>query len=402
MVIIVNKFGDKIVVSINSETLQCTYEEKLFNTLQKLVNEDFPKVETMEAAKNIEAEVRQLVEGQGNISTENFIETACKDHLVYNESKGTYHLKADNGKVISSIPLPHSLVDRILTSVEKGINPLPVVKAVIRFFRNPNLSKQKLLNFVNYLNYSLIDRVLVDKLISEGYNEAKAIEMASFLQTPITLEGLLCTYKVSREVKTKWALDENGKSVQVARYGQSINELSGEITDEIPEFVEDRIFEPAVVGRNFDAFYCESMIPGVEFKVLDHIYKVGHVQYLESWKQVNCVDGTFGKGGLHLGNLNYISGYHQEGDTVVHNCFVDPMHIGGFTNQGEGAMRVKQLFIHSSKAGDNRGIYFSSKYAALGDVEWETIKKEAIENAEKCLSEMKEMTKKDLQLFESL
>lgn len=401
MVIIVNKFGEKIVVSINSETLQCNYEEKLFNTLQKLVNEDFPKVETMEAAKNIEAEVRQLIEGQGNTATENFVETACKDHLVYNEAKGTYHLKADNGNIISSVPIPQTLVDRILTSVEKGIDPLPVIKATIRFFRNPNLSKSKLKYFIKYLNYSLLDKDLFDKLVSEGYTKDKAQEMASFLQTPITLEGLLCTYKVSREVKTKWALDENGEKVKVARYGKSIDELTGEITDEIPEFVEDRIFEPAVVGRSYDAFYCESMIPGVEFKVLDHIYKVGHVQYLENWNQVNCVDGTFGGGGLHLGNLNYIKGYNSPG-TVVHNCFVDPMHIGGFTDEGEGAMRVKQLFIHSSKAGDNRGIYFSSKYAALGDAEWEIMKKDAIENAEKSLSELAEMSKKQLQLFESL
>lgn len=401
MVIIVNRVGEKIVISINAETLQCNYEEKLFNTLQKLINQDFPNVTTMEEAKTIEAEVRQLVEGQGNEATENFVETACKDHLFYNEAKGTYHLKADNGKIVSSVPIPQSLVDRILVSVEKGIDPLPLIKATIRFFRNPNLSKKKLKNFVKYLNYSLTDIDLYLKLTLEGYSEDKAREMASYLQTPITLEGLLCTYKVSREVTTKWALDENGNKIQVSRYGQSINEFSGEITDEMPEFVEDRVFEPAIVGRNYDAFYCESMIPGDNFKVLDHIYKVGHVQYLENWNQVNCVDGTFGGGGLHLGNLNYIKGYNSPG-TVVHNCFVDPMHIGGFTDEGEGAMRVKQLFIHSSKAGDNRGIYFSSKYAAHVDAEWEEMKKEAIENAAKCLEDMKGMSKKELELFENL
>lgn len=387
MVLIVTQRDGSINVSINEENLVIPYTAEVYGKLVVLTDK-FKSVETFADAKAIQEEARQLV-SEVKPKESNFVETAAPNDIAYDEAKGTYHLKTKDG-VIGSIALPKALVERMLTSAEKGIDISPLVKATIRFFRNPKLNKRKLKEFSHYINYVMVDKEKLEQLQKEGYTEEKALELASFYQTPITLEGLLCTYKVSREVKTKWALDENGNKVQIPRYGKTINDLTGEITESIPEFVEDRIFEPAVVGRAHDAFYCESL--DGTFKVLDHIYKVGHVQYLEDWKQVNCTDGHFGGGGLHLGNLNYINGYHTEGDTVVHNCFVDPMHIGAFTDKGEGAMRVKQLFIHSSKAGDNRGIYFSSKYAAMCDEEWEVMKQEAIKNSEELLKNFESET----------
>lgn len=399
MVIILNKREDSIVVSINSENIVCVYSEETFNQLNQLINVDFPKVTSMDEAKSIEESVREVVGKAGDQTKENFVETACKEHLVHDANRGTYHLKSADGKVISKIPLPQSLVDRILISVEKGIDPTPIVKAVIRFFRNPNLSSGKLKKFIRYIDYKLKDQELYDQLIKDGYTEEKALEKSQFLQTPITQEGLLVTYKVSREVKTKWSLDDEGNKKQVARYPKTIDEDTGEVTDTLPDYVEDRVFEPAIMGRTGDAFWCETL--DGKYRKLDHMYKVGHKQYLESWSQVNCQDGAFAVPGLHLGNLDYIRNYEKE-DTVTHNCFVDPMHIGAFTDQGDGAMRVKQLFIHSSKAGDNRGIYFSSTYAAHTDQEWEAMKAEAMKNAEEKLADLKEKSAKDMVLFETI
>lgn len=58
------------------------------------------------------------------------------------------------------------------------------------------------------------------------------------------------------------------------------------------------------------------------------------------------------------------------------------MHIHSIAGLGignDGAMTVKQYFVHSSFAGPNKNIYHSSKYAALTDAEFAEIVKEAVE-----------------------
>lgn len=88
-------------------------------------------------------------------------------------------------------------------------------------------------------------------------------------------------------------------------------------------------------------------------------------------------------------NLDYIRGYQNTG-TVTHNVFVDPMHIGAITNDGSGALRVLEYFVHSSFAGGNRGIYHSSHYAEQTDAQWAVMKEEAIANSEKAGIERQE------------
>lgn len=73
--------------------------------------------------------------------------------------------------------------------------------------------------------------------------------------------------------------------------------------------------------------------------------------------------------------LDYIRGY-QGSDTVTHNVFVDPAHIGAVPDDSTGAIRCIQYFVHSSFAGVNGSIYHSSEYAAKVDAQW------AIEKAE--------------------
>ena len=82
--------------------------------------------------------------------------------------------------------------------------------------------------------------------------------------------------------------------------------------------------------------------------------------------------------GLHNGGLRYIKGYQGSG-TETFNCFVDPMHIGSITDDGSGALRVVQYFVHSALEMVNGSMYHSSTYAAKTDEEWAKMRKEVVE-----------------------
>jgi hypothetical protein len=144
---------------------------------------------------------------------------------------------------------------------------------------------------------------------------------------------------------------------------------TGEIESEgLPEFVEDRLFEPAVMGRGGDAFYCGDN--------KGHFIKVGQTHRLESWDQVDTNDNRSCVPGLHIGGLYYIAWYSGE----IHNVFVDPMHIGAIPCSDDGAIRCLQYFVHSSLAGVNGSMYHSSKYAELTDQQWEEMRREIQED----------------------
>jgi hypothetical protein len=140
------------------------------------------------------------------------------------------------------------------------------------------------------------------------------------------------------------------------------------------KMAEDYLFQPAYQGTSGDAFYSGDK--------LGHTIQVGKRHYLASWSQVNTDDSTSARPGLHVGGLDYIRGIHEHHDNrVVHNIFVDPQYIGAVVEveNGDGAMRVKEYFVHSSFIGPNRGLYHSSTYAAQTDEEWNKAISEATE-----------------------
>ncbi len=96
---------------------------------------------------------------------------------------------------------------------------------------------------------------------------------------------------------------------------------------------------------------------------------------------MNCDDNNSCVPGLHVGNLDYIEGYMRGHNAHTHNTFVDPMHVGAVTNDGSGALRVKQYMTHSSFAGVTRSIYHSSTYAKLTDAEWKAMLEAAIQES---------------------
>lgn len=374
----VSRIGDNITGTVNMKNFGVKYSKEKYDSMMKL------KIQADDAVSM--AELKDIVAKFELLTKEDYktvVQTTCPD-LYVNEGKGTFHLKLQNGKVSKKV-IPQPLVDRILKSIEMGIDVTPLIKFCIRALRPVKgkiMTQEKFERIAKYVNYTMLDQKLRDELMeTEGVTAEVATERAMVYQTPITMEGLLCTYKVSSELLEKFILDDNGNKKAVPRYSKTIDPDTGAISAPLPDHVEDRVFYPAVQGlTGGDPFFCESIADGQG--KLGHLIRVGHTHRLEDWSKVNQMDEYSCVKGLHVGNLDYIRGY-ERGNTVTHNVFVDPMHIGAITDDGSGALRVLQYFVHSSRAGENRGIYHSSHYAALTDGQWEDIKAEIYADAVK-------------------
>lgn len=391
--IVVNRIGDIITGSVNGEQFGVPFTKELFKKMSDLE----------EAAENAAngKEVLTICESFQKLLNFNYEENAVSDvHPdIYVSPKGYFYLQI-NKKVIN-IPMPKALVERIRDSKDKGIDVTPLIKFWTRFLRNPKIFQyrnerfaERVFNYVNakYTNYDLIPKLMEEK----GVSEEVATELATTYQVKITKEGLLNTFKVSKEITTKFILDDKGNKQEVARYQgkQTIDENTGLVTyeDTTPETVEERLFEPPVMGKGGDAFYCEG--PN-GFKEAGHFIRVGCTHRLESWALVDTNDSRSCVPGLHVGGLDYIKGY-QGSNTVTHNVFVDPAHIGAVPDDRAGAIRCIQYFVHSSFAGVNGSIYNSSEYAKQTDAKWasekaELLKQFGVEKTE-ALKEIEEET----------
>lgn len=376
--IYVDVIGDLLSVTVREEVHTVPFSEKAYEKLSKL-SEKAQAAETMEEYNDIESKTLTKIL---KYSSHNTVTTKT-DWLTYDKMTGQYYL-AYEGERATNIPMPQSLVDRIMESIDKNIDFMPVVKLWTRFLRNPFLKQkgedfaQRFADFVN-MKYVRPDEKL--RLMEEkGYSEEVATRLATVYQIKITKEGLLNGYKVSKEILHKFDA-ETGERVN--RYKRTFNVNTGEIESEgLPEFVEDRLFEPAVMRNTGDAFYC-----GDEY---GHFIRVGKTHALESWDQVNTNDYQVCVPGLHVGGLYYINCYGGE----IHNIFVDPMHIGAIPDSNDGAIRCKQYFVHSSLEGVNGSMYHSSTYAELTTAEWEAMKKQIA--AEIFYNSMDEAVKENL------
>jgi hypothetical protein len=383
----INVIDDRICGSYGDTPFSVQYTPELYEKLSKLS-------ELANDSATIE-EYRKFLDEFGLSTQEDYtalIQDKC-EFIFVNRATGEFFLK--HGETVSTIPMPEALVERIYESIDKGIDFNPLVKMWTRWLRNPILKKKMKdgrgkefsERFFNFVNLQYVHPVLFKKYTEEmGFSDEKAIDAATMYQMKITKEGLLNGYKVSREILHKY--DTETGEVQ-DRYKRTFNVDTGEIESEgLPEFVEDRLFEPAVMGSRGDAFYCEGVngygAPG-------HFIKVGCVHRLDSWDKVDTDDHASCVPGLHIGGLKYISGYSGE----IHNVFVDPMHIGAIPDDETGAVRCLQYFVHSSLAGVNGSIYHSSTYAAMTDAEWDKMREEAValsmEKAKKLQAEQDEL-----------
>jgi hypothetical protein len=372
MFINVTRSGNVVTGSLNGQPFGVTYNEERYAVMQALAKKSL-EVSTMEELNEIFAEFEPLTKE----SYKELAETVCP-YIQVNNATGKFFLSL-NGETINT-PLPKALVDRILKSIEDGIDFLPLIKLSIRFLRNQVWRKGKKAGeakfklLANYVNRKYTDPGMFAQLKKDGLSDEVAKNLATGFQTPITQEGLLVTYKVSEELTKKWTIDAEGNKKQVPRYDATVDENTGVISYDTPKFVEDRTFIPAFQKMTGDEFFCEDL-GGIATK--GHLIKVGHRHYLESWDQVECTDGIVAQKGLHAGNLDYIRGYQQPG-TVTHNIFIDPAMIGRFTDEGDGAVICKEYFVYGSFAGVNKSIYHSSAYGKITDAEYEKMLEETL------------------------
>ena len=368
--ITINVIDDKICGSYGDTPFTVDYSKELYDKMQKLAADG--------ASINSVEEYNDLMDAFKPLTIVDYtatIETKC-EYIHVNKATGEFFLK-HNG-VVSTIPMPQALVDRIFESLDKDLDFMPLIKMWTRWLRNPILwrkMKQGHGNdfcnrFFNFVNMKYTHPKFKEELMEQGLTDEAASKRAEMYQMKITHEGLLNGYKVSKEVLHKYDT-ETGE--QIDRYKRTFNPDTGEIEgDGLPEHVEDRLFEPAVMGSSGDAFYCEG--PN-GFANPGHFIKVGCTHRLEDWKQVNVNDTVSCVKGLHIGGLKYIAYYSGE----IHNIFVDPMHIGAVPCDVDGAIRCKQYFVHSSLAGVNGSIYHSSSYAAMTDAEWDDMRAKAVQ-----------------------
>jgi len=314
------------------------------------------------------------------------VTTACPD-LIKNATTGFYFVKVvENGiEKISKTPVPGKLVAVILESVEKEIDPTPIVKAWIRFLRNPNFTLNKAERFTSYITAIIVDDEELHRLINEeGFTFESARARATYNDVAITQEGLVVAKKYAKLITEGWVIDdETNKPKRTPLYGKepdTIDFHTGVISkgkDTLPEFSEELFFEPPVMGTGGDEF--------LSGEALGHVVQVGKKHTLEKWSQVNTNDYTNCVKGLHVGGWRYVSSYKRLNCQLL-ECFVDPAEIGAIcdiSDNSDGAIRVREYFVFGAVEGRNKGIYHSSKYASMKDAEWEVYKAEAIANSNK-------------------
>jgi len=373
--------GKLINGSVNGKKFNVPFSAELVTSLKAKQTELETIEETVAYEAWVEATTALLETKEVDVIT-----TACPD-LIKNATTGYYFVKVvENGvEKVSKTPVPVKLVSVILESVEKEIDPTPIVKAWIRFLRNPNFTADKAGRFADYITSIIIDDEEVARLMKEeGFTYESAKARASYNDVAITQEGLVVAKKYAQLITEGWVIDaETNKPKRMPLYGKeddTINFQTGVITkgkDTLPEFSEELFFQPPVMGTGGDEFLSGT--------VAGHVIQVGKKHTLEKWSQVNTYDYTNCVKGLHVGGWRYVSSYKGLNCQLL-ECFVDPAEIGAIcdvSDSSDGAIRVREYFVFGAVEGRNKGIYHSSKYAAMKDAEWATYKAEAVANSNK-------------------
>jgi hypothetical protein len=286
--------SQRILGVINGESFNVVYSDALLQQLKDF-QIDYESIEEVDAYEKWVDAVKLALKSSDSSDA---IIAKCKD-LMYNTKNGKYYIKV--GTKVSKHPVPTPLVEVILESTEKNIDPTPVVKAWVRFLRNPNFTPRKAELFAQYITAIIVDTEELTKLMEEdGFIYEKAVERAQYRDVTITAEGLLVCKKYARLLTKGWVIDpETNEPVLEDLYKttKTVDQWSGKVTETVayPDFTEELTFEPPVMGRSGNAFLCGD--------VEEHIIKVGQKHTLKSWSQVNCNDNTSCVKGLHVGKV---------------------------------------------------------------------------------------------------
>jgi len=382
----INVIGELISGSYGNTPYSRSFEKDIYEQMVSLANQ-------ADAADSVE-EYNKILSEFSLLCTEDLSERSIEADFVgatlYKDPAGRYFVQFKDGGIID-IAMPKTFVDRIYESEALGADVTPLFKLWMRWCRNPILRKKLrsgkgedfTKRFCEFVDMKYVHPTLKRELMEDhGLSEELAEKRATMYQVKITKEGLVNAFKVSREILHKYDT-ETGE--EIPRYQRTFNPDTGEIDSEgLPDVVEDRLFEPSVMGSGGDAFYCEGANGYAEPQ---HFIKVGCTHRLPSWDYVNTDDSRSCVEGLHVGGLKYIAWYSGE----IHNIFVDPMHIGAIPDSLDGAIRCLQYFVHSSLVGVNGSMYHSSSYAALTDEQWEEMKEDIIADYNKIADETAEI-----------
>lgn len=372
MLLTVNKLNAATITGvIGTEKYSVAYTSDLYNQLTDLETQ-FSTATTIADAKSIVDAAKTAITTTVTEATE----VLYGGYLKLDEKSQRYFLKS-NG-IVSSIPIPKVLANKIVEAIDKQLDYLPFVKAWMWFLKNPNFSKNKAKYFANYITTTFVDAEQYAKLIEEGYSVEKATELSTFNDVSITKNGLLSTYKYA-QIKYKKFDGTTGEYVD--RYPVIYDEETGKANIQLPEEAEAYYLIPPIMGERGDAFSC-----GAD---LGHKIQVGNIHALPDWSMVDCTDGASCLKGLHLGGLSYIKGYGGRGNLLL-NCFVNPMHIGALTDaSGDSAIRVKEYFVHSAEFAPNKALYHESTYLEHTQSQWEEMRAEAIASSEAKIKSIK-------------
>jgi hypothetical protein len=380
---VIGRGDDKLLNgTLCGEKFNLPYSVELLNALKGKQTE-FESFTSGDQVPVWEEEVKALLIEQ----KQDVIETACPD--LKKDGRTGYYYVVVEGET-SKTPVPEKLVAVILESIEKDINPEPIVKAWIRFLRDPNFTPTKAERFAYYITALIVDEEEVEKLIDkEGLSYEKAVERATYNDVCITTEGLLVTKKYGRLLTEGWDIDpKTNEPVKISLFPltpKTVNKITGVVDGNkpiMPDFAEELYFEPPVQGKGGDEFF-----NGDE---KGHIMQVGKKISLEFWNQVNTDDYSHCVKGLHVGGFKYVQAYKSSKCQLL-ECFVDPAEIGAICDlddYNDGAIRVREYFIYGAFKGRTKGIYHSSTYAKMKDEEWEAYKLKAVEEANKIVTEL--------------
>lgn len=290
-----NLVNKNIIGSINGENFSVPYDKDTWESMVKASSE-FANAATIEQGESVIKKFKGLT----LVTRQKSMESITED-VKYNPTTGTYHL-THNG-VLSPVPLPQVFVDKLIFADDNNLPVDPLIKLMVRAFRNPHVhsgieATAFLERLFGYVFETFVDSDLMRKFTEEGYSDEIAAEMATVPQTPITQEGLLCTKKVVTPLydrqRYRFELDEDGNPKKVLRSGvKEIDEDTGDVSWNDPQFAEDWIFEPYIMGKGGDAFFCGSE----DDSPTGHIIKVGYETRLPDWSYVNtnnnasCVKG---------------------------------------------------------------------------------------------------------------
>lgn len=376
-----NIINKNIAGSVNGKPFNTPYSKELWDKLVD-AQKEYAKASDAKSAKAVLESFEKLVQGQ----THDEAIQEITPYIKYSPKKGTYHLHDPEEDKTSVIPLPEILIDKMKYAHDEELPVDPLVKFTIRTLRNRNvINATDATEFIRlvcqYAFKTFTSPVLLEQYLEQGYTEQVAEELATVYQTPITMEGLLSTKKVATPLydrqRYKFEYDEDGNPRKVLRDGvnKELNEDTGEETIEDPQYAEDWVFQPAIMGTGGDAFFCGSEDDAPK----GHIMRVGQEMRLERWDQVDwSPHRTFVKG-LHAGNQDYINHYESQGNVTL-DCLIDPSKMVVPYDTSDGAIRCKEMMIVGIKdrSIENKNLYHSSEYAKLQDERWDEYRKELL------------------------